>query len=201
MHWEGKASICWGKLKHVMKPDRSWHHQDSWLNIALSRYVYNRSLLFLLKLKWPKNKSVYDLVYERYGHATLKVVRDYEKDLSRYNKISLDIGFLQKCKLFHVFPKFLDFKLSRQEFHGTRACRRFNEDLLSYELEQKCSARRNYKESYESARPRLKVILSPLDFSHICSTIEARASFCLFRLAHCRHFRFHFLSNLPVWRG
>ena len=53
---------------------------------------------------------------------------------------------------------------------------RFKEDLLSYELKQKCSARRNYKESYESARSRLKVILSPLDFSHICSTIEAKAS-------------------------
>ena len=143
---------------------------------VVSLFITAVCLIFLLKLKWPKNKSVHDLVYERYGHETLKVVRDYEKDLSRYNKISLDIGFLQKCKLFHVFPKFLNFKLSRQEFHGTRACRRFKEDLLSYELKQKCSARRNYKESYESARSRLKVILSPLDFSHICSTIEAKAS-------------------------
>ena len=63
MHWEGKASICWGKLKHVMKPDRSWHHQDSWLNIALSRYVNNHSLLFLLQLKWPKNKSLTLLLF------------------------------------------------------------------------------------------------------------------------------------------
>ena len=69
-------------------------------------------LIFLLKLKWPKNKNVYDLVYERYGNETLKVDRNYEKDLSRYtDKISLDIGFLQRCKLFHVFPKFLSFKL------------------------------------------------------------------------------------------
>ena len=33
--------------------------------------------LLWLKLKWPKNKSFYDLVYERYGHETLKTVRDY----------------------------------------------------------------------------------------------------------------------------
>ena len=39
-------------------------------------------LIFLLKLKWPKNKSVYDLVYERYGHETLKVVRNKSKSLS-----------------------------------------------------------------------------------------------------------------------
>ena len=91
-------------------------------------------------------------------------------------RFTLDIGFLQKCKLVRVFPKFLNFKLSRQEFHCTRACLRFKEDLLSYELKQKCSARRNYKESYKSARSPLKVILSPLDFSHIYSTIEAKAS-------------------------
>ena len=43
-------------------------------------------------------------VFERYGHMTLKIVRNYEKDLSRFNKTSLDIGFLQECKLFHIFP-------------------------------------------------------------------------------------------------
>ena len=42
-------------------------------------------VLFLLKLKWPKNKSFYDSVYERYGQETLKTVRGYEKDLSREN--------------------------------------------------------------------------------------------------------------------
>jgi len=42
-----------------------------------------------------------------------------DKDLSRYNKVSLDIGFLQKCELFHVFPKFANFKLSRREFQDT----------------------------------------------------------------------------------
>ena len=45
--------------------------------------------------------------------------------LSRFNKVTLDIGFLQKCNLFHFFPKFLDFKLSRREFQDTKACRRF----------------------------------------------------------------------------
>ena len=48
-------------------------------------------VLFLLKLKWPKNKSFYDSVYERYGQETLKTVRGYEMDLSRYNKVSLNI--------------------------------------------------------------------------------------------------------------
>ena len=124
-------------------------------------------VLFLIKLRWPNNKSLYDTVFERYGRETLKLVRDYEKDLSRFNKASLDIGFLQKCKLFHIFPTFLNFKLSKEEFHATRACRRFKVDLLNYELTQKTSARRNFQRSYESARSSLKTSLSPLDFNHV----------------------------------
>ena len=99
-------------------------------------------------------------------------------------EVSMDIGFLQKCKLFHVFPKFLNFKLSRREFQHTRACRRFKEELLGFELKQKASARRNYKESYESARSSLKTSLSPLDFSHVCSTIESKASKFKDRISH-----------------
>ena len=38
--------------------------------------------------------------------------------------------------------KFLNLKLSKDEFHGTKACRRFKEDLLKYELAQKSSVRR-----------------------------------------------------------
>ena len=92
-------------------------------------------VLFLIKLRWPKKKSIYDLVYVRYGQKTLKAVRDYDNlNLNRFNKVSLDIGFLQKCQLFHICPNFLHFKLSRREFQDTPACRRFKKDLLKFEL-------------------------------------------------------------------
>ena len=71
----------------------------------------------------------------RYGQRTLKAVRDYEKNLNRFNKVSLDIGFLQKCQLFHICPNFLHFKLSRREFQDTPACRRFKKDLLKFPSE------------------------------------------------------------------
>ena len=74
------------------------------------------------------------------------------------------------------FPKLLAFKLSRQDFQGTRACRRFKEDLLNYELREKKSLRLKYKESYEMARCRLQKTLSPLELNHACSTIEAKSS-------------------------
>ena len=131
----------------------------------------------------------------RYGQETLKIDRNYEKDLSRFNKASLDIGFLQKCRLFHIYPKFFDFKLSRGEFHGTSACRRFREDLLKYELNRKMSTRRKFKESYEQARASLQSILSPLDFNHICSTLETKAAKLKDRLSRKLEVKFNNLKR------
>ena len=51
-------------------------------------------VLFLIKLRWPKNKSIYDTVFKRYGQQTLKIVREYERDLTRFNKASLDISIV-----------------------------------------------------------------------------------------------------------
>ena len=56
------------------------------------------------------------------------------------------------------------------------ACRRFKEDLLSFEIKQKTILRRKFKVSYESPLSALKLVLSPLDFSHIRSTIEAKST-------------------------
>ena len=43
-------------------------------------------VIFLIKLRWPKNKRLYDTVFELYGQTTLKIVRDYEKDLHASTK-------------------------------------------------------------------------------------------------------------------
>ena len=80
-----------------------------------------------------------------------------------------DIGFLQRCKLFHIYQS--NFKLSRREFQDTRGCRRFKEDLLSYELTQKFCSSQLQGRSNKSARFSLKSALSQLDFSHIGSNI------------------------------
>ena len=138
----------------------------------IKKIITNKVNIKLNKLWRPKNKSLYDTVLERYGQTTLKIVRDYEKDLSRFNKTSLNNGFLQKCKLFHIFRTLLNFKLSKEEFHDTRACRRFKEDLLNYELNQTFSQRCKFQKSYESARSILQTTLSPLDYNHICSKLK-----------------------------
>lgn len=90
----------------------------------------------------------------------------YERDPTCFNKAPLDIG-----RLFHIFPKFLNFKLRKEESQGDRACHWFKEDLLNYELNQKFSVCYKFKRSYGSAQS-----LSPLEYNHVCSVIETKAS-------------------------
>ena len=52
---------------------------------------------------------------------------------------------------------------------------------MRYELIQKTSTRRKFQLAYESARSSLKTLLSPLDYNHICSVIEAKA----LKIKHC----------------
>lgn len=86
-------------------------------------------------------------------------------------------------------------KLSRREFHGTSACRRFREDLLKYELNRKMSNRGDFKESYEQARASLQSILSPMDFNHVCSTLETKASKLKDRLSRKLEVKFNNLKR------
>ena len=57
------------------------------------------------------------------------------------------------------------------------------------------SARRKFKESYEQARASLQSILSPLDFNHICSTLETKASKVKDRLSRKLEVKFNNLKR------
>ena len=105
--------------------------------LLFNMFVSALCVLFLIKLRWPANKSIYDIVYERYGQKVLRSLRVYEKNLNRYNKAGLDIGYLEKCKRYGVYPKFLNFKLSRPEFHQTQACDKFKSELVGFEIRSK----------------------------------------------------------------
>ncbi len=47
---------------------------------------------------------------------------------------------------------------------------------MNYDINQKFSLRRNFQNSNESAHSLLKTSLSPLNYNHVCSVIETKAS-------------------------
>ena len=55
--------------------------------------------------------NIYNDIARKYGNATVKDFRKYEKLECKKNKLKLDIDFLNNCKQLGVYPKFLIFKL------------------------------------------------------------------------------------------
>ena len=54
---------------------------------------------------------IYNDIVQKHGNVTVKDFRKYEKFKYKQNKLKLDIDFLNNCKQFGVYPKFLIFKL------------------------------------------------------------------------------------------
>ena len=55
--------------------------------------------------------NIYNNIARKYGNATVKDFRKYEKLEYKKNKLKLDINFLNNCKQLGVYLKFLIFKL------------------------------------------------------------------------------------------
>ena len=54
--------------------------------------------LFLMKLRFPANKSVAEIIRKRYGTDAVKRLRKFEKLDIKIQKNESDLGFLQMCQ-------------------------------------------------------------------------------------------------------
>ena len=55
-------------------------------------------LLFLARVRFPRNESIPSVIRRRYGHDKLKLLRNFENLDYKTRKVELDICFLRKCK-------------------------------------------------------------------------------------------------------
>ena len=75
-----------------------------------------RTVVFFLQIviRWltlrPFGSIIYD-VAEKYEGIGVAELRKLEKLALKRSKADLDITFLQNCKLFRVFPKFITFQI------------------------------------------------------------------------------------------
>ena len=70
--------------------------------------------LFLIRLRFPKSKSISDILRRRYSQSTLKIIRKFEKLDYRLRKAELDLEFLLRCRDSNVIPTFLNFRVNSQ---------------------------------------------------------------------------------------
>ena len=134
-------------------------------------FITTLVLLFLIRLRFPKGKSISEIISTRYGRPTLQRFRDAEKNCFRTNKLELDINFLNVCKDYEVIPKFIKFKVYNRSFQYTRTYRSWQFKLLDIEISSQKKKLRKCKADYETALQDLKSILSFIDFKCIFTLI------------------------------
>ena len=89
---------------------------------------------FLLKLRFPKNKSLNFSIKRRYGSQGLKLFRGVKNSCLKEEKCKLDLIFLKSCKTYNRMPKFLMFRLYRQDLQNCNMYKEWQKKLLTMEI-------------------------------------------------------------------
>ena len=71
--------------------------------------------LFLIRLRFPTEQSIAEVIRKRYGDINLAKIRKFEKLDFRRRKTQLDITFLELCVEKDIMPNFVRFYTANQK--------------------------------------------------------------------------------------
>ena len=129
-------------------------------------------LYFLIRLHFPRNSSIADILRRRYGAPVLMLYRSVERLDYRVRKTGCDIDFLSSCQQQDLIPNFLRFKLYDRSLHHTRLYRNCQRQFLNRELASKQRLLRDLKERLGRVTAQLEGEVSCFDLNHLRSLIE-----------------------------
>ena len=94
-------------------------------------------LQFIIRLRFPPNKSIVTIISNRYGKETVRLLRKFESSDFKLRKCILDIGFIEKCIQNNLIPKFVQFKVTNRNLRDSKAYKQCQRKLLRQELSEK----------------------------------------------------------------
>ena len=106
--------------------------------------------LFLARVRFPKSKSIADVIRSRYSENTVKRIRKLKKLDYRLRKVELDLQFLCKCDDNNIIPNVLNFRLANSHLKYSSTHRLCQLNLLREEVRQKKSTLRNLQKEFSS---------------------------------------------------
>jgi hypothetical protein len=130
-------------------------------------------ILFLLKIRFPKNKSISTILQQRYGYNTLILFRQYEKSSKKLTKVDLDLKFLHLCKSYDVYPKFVQFKLFKENLYSSDLYKSWQKKLLDIEIKEKKKALFKLTAATNNLRLKLQDAVRAIDFPFLKNFIHA----------------------------
>ena len=123
--------------------------------------------LFLARVRFPKSKSIAEVIRSRYSENTVKRIRKLEKVDYRLRKAELDLQFLCKCDDNNIIPNFLNFRLANSHLKYSSTYRLCQINLLREEICQKKYTLRSFQKEFSSLKVPLQNELNLIEFAHV----------------------------------
>ena len=92
------------------------------------------------------------------------IVSHAHENTLKLSKLEFDLHFLQKCKIYNIFPKFLRFKLHKRTLQTWNFYKSWQAKLLLYEIKIKKQSISNKKTKIETYRNSARTNFSRIDF-------------------------------------
>ena len=125
--------------------------------------------LFIIKLRFPSNKSIAENVRARYGKFVLVLMRKFERLDFKIRKILLDLSFLETCAANNIFPNFLNFKTTNDKLRNSASYENCQKLLLQEEISNKTTHLDKLKNDFKMLKKQLYDIMSIFDYLHTTS--------------------------------
>jgi len=135
-------------------------------------FIITVVLLFLIKIRFPKNQPISNILRRRYGVPLLKNFRTLENATRKLNKARCDLEFLQSCLAYEVAPKFLRIKLYRRSLETSSLYKSWQTKLLQREISSKQRACRTLQLKIDNVLEEIRATVSSIDFSCLKLWIE-----------------------------
>ena len=108
--------------------------------------------LFLLKLRFPANKSVIEIIRKRHGLEAVKWLRKFEKLDFKIGKNEADLQFLQSSQQEGLTSNFLNFRLASSSLKHSKTYKQCQFMLLKEESQSKSSIISKQEKDFEIVR-------------------------------------------------
>ena len=133
-------------------------------------------ILFLLRIRFSREKSIGSIVFDRYGVEAHRKFRLVEKLTRKLHKCENDINYLDTCNAYDVIPKFLRIKLYRRDLERSASHRDYQKQLLEEEIRYKIRNARRMREDLNSANITLHEKVSWIDSACLNLAISRKQS-------------------------
>jgi hypothetical protein len=129
-------------------------------------------LLFIVKLRWPPDKSIKAIINQRYNGSVLNTFRTLEKLEFKLKKLKADLSFLGTCSEYGFIPGFLNFTVYNERVKSSGAYRDSQKRFLKEEIHFKEKESKQMASRVLRLQKDLRGTTSFFDYTHLWNLIE-----------------------------